>query len=130
MTPEQRAEQEAAWNNMMEAHDRVMPRMGDLYAATKQLIPIMEGAKEQNPDLYTQAHEAILALEEAEDGMMDWMNGVKEQPLDSLRAKYDHAGIMANIDRQQVTIEEVEKDFDTSLDNAKSFLEEQTSGGQ
>lgn len=124
--PEQLSEQEAAWADMMEAHDRVMPRMGEIYQATKALIPLMQAAQAEADDYHARAQRAIQNLDAAEDGMMQWMAGIRDQPLDSLRAQYDHAAIMANIDKETIAIEKVEADIESSINTAQALIQERT----
>jgi hypothetical protein len=86
----------------------------------------MEAAQAEANDFHPRAEETLRNLEAAEDGMMEWMAGISAQPLDSLRAKYDHAGVMASIDREKVAIEQVEAAFNQSLEAASALIAERT----
>jgi hypothetical protein len=121
------AEQEQAWAQMMEGHDVVMPLMNDLYQASTKLKPLAEDAMVEASDYHPRAQEVLAKIEKAEDGMMEWMGGIKENPLDSVRAKYeDHAAVMAFIDKEKTDIDQVAEQMKTSISEAKALIQERT----
>lgn len=121
------AEQEAAWAKMMEGHDVVMPLMNDLYQASKQLKELADGAAVEANDYHPRSQEALANIEKAEDGMMEWMNKIKDNQLSSLRERYeDHAAVMAFIDKEQIDIEQVAEDMKGSLAAAQALIQERT----
>ncbi|MBC6995726.1 hypothetical protein QWY85_18080 [Neolewinella lacunae] len=99
------AAQEQAYESMMEAHDRVMPLMGQITASQRALKEALSTADlpEDRKDLLTAAYEQ---LEDANTGMMDWMQGVK--PLDELRVGMDNDAIMTYIKEEAADIAKVE----------------------
>lgn len=121
------AEQEQAWAQMMEGHDVVMPLMNDLYQVSTQLKELAADAMVEASDFHPRAQEALANIEKAEDGMMEWMGGIKENPKDSVRARYeDHAAVMAFIDKEKTDIDQVAEDMQASLSAAKALIQERT----
>lgn len=122
---EEIAEQDAAWAKMMEGHDVVMPLMNDLYQTSKQLKELAEQAQVEANDFHPRSQEALAAIEKAEDGMMEWMNGIKDNSLSTLQDRYeDHAAVMAFIDKETTDIEQVAEDMTGSLATAKALISE------
>lgn len=121
------AEQEQAWAQMMEGHDVVMPLMNDLYQASTKLKTLAEDAMVEASDYHPRAQDALAKIEKAEDGMMEWMGGIKENPIDSVRAKYeDHAAVMAFIDKEKTDIDQVAEQMKASISEAKALIQERT----
>lgn len=124
---EEIAEQDAAWASMMEGHDVVMPLMNDLYQASKQLKELAESAAVEANDFHPRSQEALASIEKAEDGMMEWMNKIKDNQLSGLRERYeDHAAVMAFIDKEQADIDQVAVDMKGSLETAKALIQERS----
>lgn len=124
---EEVAEQDASWAKMMEGHDVVMPLMNDMYQVSKKLKELAESAQVEANDFHPRSQEAIAAIEKAEDGMMEWMNGIKENPLSAVQERYDdHAAVMAFIDKETTDIEQVAADMNSSLAAAKALIGERT----
>lgn len=124
---EEITEQEAAWAEMMEGHDVVMPLMNDLYQASKQLKELADSAMVEANNFHPRSQEALAAIETAEDSMMEWMSGIKDNQLSSLREKYDdHAAVMAFIDKEKTDIDQVAEDMKSSLAAAKELIKERT----
>ncbi|RME99424.1 MAG: hypothetical protein D6772_07745 [Bacteroidetes bacterium] len=120
---EELAEQQQAWDTMMEGHDRAMPLMNELYQAAAQIEEIVESTQAQSDNTHPEALAHLQNLETAIDGMMDWMAGITDNPLSSLRERYpDHAAVMAAIDKETTDILQVEEMMNTSLKEAKEFL--------
>ena len=116
--------QNAAWAEMMEYHDIVMEKMGQFYPLTKGLEALAEETAVQATDIHPRAKTAIVELEKAEDGMMEWMQGIGANPLDSIRAKNDHAGVLSMIEEELNNIEQVNDAMDKAIEEAKTLIEE------
>lgn len=120
-SPSEIAAQSSAYDEMMEIHDRVMPRMGEIAQAQKGLMDAME-----RPELKLETQETISQvnndLESAHDDMMEWMQGVKS--LDELRKETSHADILAYIEVENVKMLEIENQIDQGVIKAKSVLSE------
>lgn len=120
------AAQQSAYDAMMEGHDRVMPLMGQITAAQKSLVGQMEmeGIDEEKKALLEAASEQ---LEDANDGMMNWMKGLK--PLDDLRANMDNDAIIAYIKEQASQIGSVETAMTAAIGAANELVSDHAHDG-
>ncbi|MEM9837433.1 MAG: hypothetical protein AAF828_13070 [Bacteroidota bacterium] len=120
------AVQQKAYDAMMEGHDRVMPMMGKITAAQKTIKEDLnaEGVAEEEKTMLTAAYEQ---LEDANDGMMNWMNNMKT--LDELRGSMDNAGIMDFIKAETKGIAKVEKSMNDALAAAKELFDSHDHSG-
>ncbi|PPK87324.1 hypothetical protein CLV84_0262 [Neolewinella xylanilytica] len=113
------AAQETAYDLMMEGHDRVMPMMGQITQAQREITEQLSagGHGEDYRELLMAANEQ---LEDADDAMMAWMNN--SRPLPELRESMDNEEIMEFIRERTRSIAEVEAEVRTSLANAEQIL--------
>ncbi|MBB4080920.1 hypothetical protein GGR28_003559 [Lewinella aquimaris] len=116
------AAQEAAYQSMMDGHDRVMPLMGKITQAQRTITEQLAagGVTEEYRDLLLAANEQ---LEDANDGMMNWMNGIR--PLDELRAEMKADNMMEHVKEQTASIAQIEADMKASLANAERILNDE-----
>lgn len=112
-TEEEMAAQAAAYDEMMEAHDRVMPRMGEIFQLNRSLESQLPEDAAADDSTAAQVRSMIERLTAAEDGMMNWMSEL--EPLDSLRTEMDHAAIMQYIETEDAEIQEVEAEMNNSI---------------
>jgi hypothetical protein len=120
-SPAEIASQSTAYDEMMDIHNRVMPRMGEIAQAQKGMMNAMDstGIAEDRQLMYNQVNEQ---LEMAHDGMMEWMQQVKS--LDELRKETSHADILTYIERENVKMLEIEGDLNQWVSKAKELLAE------
>lgn len=120
------AAQQSAYDAMMEGHDRVMPLMGQITAAQKSVVGQMEmdGIDEGKKALLEAANEQ---LEDANDGMMKWMQGLK--PLDELRANMDNDAIITYIKEQAAQIGSVETAMTAAIGAANELVSDHAHDG-
>jgi hypothetical protein len=112
--------QQAAFDEMMEAHDRVMPRMGEIFQLNRSLeSQLGEAAPEDSTTAQVRA--VIDRLTQAEDGMMNWMSEL--EPLDSLRTNLDHAAIMQYLETEQQKIRQVEEEMNSSIEAGMELVQ-------
>lgn len=124
-TDDELAIQDSSWKTMMDGHDRVMPMMSDIYRAAKSVEKAAEESQVESTDFHPRAVEMLAQLEAAEDGMMDWMARISDNPLKDLRENLpDHAAVMAQIDRETTAIQEVEAAMTGSIEKAKALVAE------
>ena len=114
------AAQDAAYKAMMDGHDRVMPMMGRITQAQRTITEQLTagGVSEDYRELLLAANEQ---LEDANDGMMNWMNQLR--PLDELREENDPDGVMNFIKEHTRSIADVEADIQASLANANEIIQ-------
>jgi hypothetical protein len=115
------AAQEAAYSSMMEGHDRVMPLMNQITQAQRSITEQLTagGHGEEYRELLQASYEQ---LEDAHDGMMNWMNNIR--PLDELRAEMDGDNVMDYVREQTREVAEVEADMKSSIATATEVLQE------
>jgi hypothetical protein len=116
-----RAAQETAYDAMMEGHDRVMPLMGKITAAQRSIKEALNAdeLEDSKKDILEAANEQ---LEDANDGMMEWMQGLK--PLDELRESMDNKGIVAYIREEAGNIAKVESSMNAALGAAANLVDD------
>lgn len=121
-SPSEVAAQSAAYGEMMEIHDRVMPRMGEIAQAQQGLMTAMETAElpEERKEVLTQTNEQ---LEAAYDGMMDWMGELSS--LEELRNGTAHAEILTYIDNENKKMLAIEQSLNEGIKQATQLLTEQ-----
>ena len=114
-----RVSQEAAYEGMVAAHDRIMPMMGQVTAAQRAIKEQLakDGLADDREDLLDAAYEQ---LEDAEDGMMSWMQNMK--PLETLRETMDNDAIITYIRDESAKISNVETQINTSIATAKELV--------
>jgi hypothetical protein len=113
------ARQQDAYAGMMEAHDRVMPRMGEMHELEDQLLVFAEDAT-LNDTLRSQVLAAIENLREADEEMMTWMQAIK--PLEQLQAEMDQQAIMSYLAEEDKKIRIVENAMESSISIAQRQL--------
>ena len=103
-TPADVAVQTKAYEDMMDLHDRVMPKMGNIAKMQKMLKDKMA-----NADAETKAELQGVnnMLEKSYDGMMNWMRGLKS--MDDLQEMESQEDILAYVKKETVRMNEVEE---------------------
>jgi hypothetical protein len=116
------AEEDQAWDEVMALHDEVMPRMSEIHRSRQNLKDFLALA-DQSPSIKAmekEVTEAMDKLDEASEGMMQWMYEFKQ--LGPLRDSLEHQDIMAYLETEKAKMLKVKKDFDTSLENAFQLM--------
>lgn len=124
------AQQDKAFGLMMEAHDRAMPRMGEIEAVSGQLRTVMADSTTTD-SLKAVILKGLERLEKADDGMMSWMAELKT--VEQVRENMDHAAIMEYYKNEETKIKIIENDIAGSISNGQALLDAlkaPQSGGQ
>ncbi|ADR23350.1 hypothetical protein MATR_28010 [Marivirga tractuosa] len=95
-------------------HDEVMPKMDDIMKLKKALKAKKDTSEDVKPN---QVQDLILALEEADEAMMNWMRNYDPR----MEAMSDEEKI-AYLKRQKKSIEEVSEKMKFSISEAEAFL--------
>lgn len=111
--------QAKAYEEMMDAHDRVMPKMGQIAQLQKALLTKMETEK-MTDETKIMLKEPYNMLEMAYDGMMGWMKEI--QPMDSLRVQMSHEEILKHLEGQKQSMTKIEAYTEKGLMVAKEVL--------
>ena len=93
-------------------HDEVMPKMGDIHVAKKNLRKVM--AENENDYTKTEILQMISNLENADEGMMEWMAEWNVPKQDPEKTEYLQA--------EKIKITKVKVDMWSSLEAANQFL--------
>ena len=93
-------------------HDEVMPKMGALHVAKKELKKILEVTEEES--VKTEISKMISNLENADEGMMEWMHKWKVPENDPEKTAY----LQKEIDK----ITKVKLDMLNSLEAANNYV--------
>lgn len=119
------AEQDKAWEMMIDGHDRAMPFISDMHQVAKSVEEIAEDYAVAADNTHPRAMQALEALKNADDGMFDWMDHISQNPIDSVRARStSHQAVMEFIAAEQKSIDRVEEAINSSLKQAKSLIQE------
>ena len=110
------AEQNTQWRKVMDIHDEVMPKTSQINKTARELRAVISQDSSQTEQLLP----VITALDQAEEGMMEWMYAFK--PLNRLRDSLDHKAIMKYLLEEEVRIQKVKEDMLTSLEKGQSTL--------
>lgn len=118
-SPEELAAEQTAFDAMMEGHDLVMPRMGEINQLSRALRAQLDSASVSDSlqQVYTQA---LSDLEAAEDGMMEWMGAI--QPLDSLRANGNHTATLQYLQAEKAKVDAVADQITSSIERAQALV--------
>ena len=115
--------EQKAWDDMMVIHDEVMPKMSEINGLTRDFKNYVEANRETiSPAYLERISVALTELEDGDEGMMNWMNGIKQ--LDNLRGTLDHNAIMVYLKEQAEIIAQVKEKMLSSIENGKALLTE------
>lgn len=98
---------------VMAIHDEVMPKLGELNKDRKALQKILKSTTDEN--IKSELLKAITGLENADDGMMDWMAEWKVPEEKSEQEAY--------LNKEMVRITKVKSDMLESMKTAKVLKE-------
>lgn len=115
------AEQNEAFDAMMVVHDDVMPKMSDISRVRRALKGHL-GNEELSAEAKAKIQENIDGLNNADDGMMNWMRNV-QQPR-KLRKTKSHDEIMQYFAAQKAEIEKVQRAMETNIIGGQMMLSE------
>jgi hypothetical protein len=113
-----KAAEQAAWDEMMEIHDAVMPKMADLNRVSRELKTFaMETVNKKETE---EINDMVEEIEEASEGMMSWMGEL--QQLSQLRVEKSHEEIMDYLNEETAEIAEVREEMNESLKEGQEML--------
>jgi len=113
--------QEELLKKVMEVHDELMPKMGNIMKYKKQLKTkvdeLVEAGQEENEVKIAELQKAIENLENSHEGMMNWMHGFDRNFESEVQEE-----VMEYLKDQMTKIEDVAKTTNTALKNAEELL--------
>jgi hypothetical protein len=108
---------EALTKEVMDVHDKVMPKLGTLRGMMGKISKLEAGSPEDSASYV----DAVNHLKKADDGMMNWMH---EFDGENLRGTtWTEEQKVQYLNGELVTINQVEKDTEESLAKAQAILE-------
>lgn len=108
--------QEKKWEEIMVAHDEVMPQMATIEEISGKIRAAYDST---HPAAF---NKILQELTTAGDGMMTWMNELK--PLNVLQKEgMDHNGIMVYLEGEKQKIEAVKNQMLSSISSGKTMLD-------
>lgn len=115
--------QQQLWDEMMVIHDEIMPAMGDIFKYSKTLKTYLDST-EVADELKAEIETAIENLNQADDGMMDWMAELKtpKELADSL----DQKAIMEYLKSETEKIKVVKQQMEESLEQGEKMVQKIT----
>lgn len=105
---------------VIDIHDEVMPKMGELRSLKKSIlekIEALESNVDSDPDSIQRLKTYADDLENAFEGMFVWMRQFQSNYEGSEEEVYEY------LQEQKVLVEKVNRDIKTSIENAKKELE-------
>ncbi len=105
---------QALYDQVMDIHDEVMPKMEDLYKIKSQLQEKIANSPDMVKERKVALEKMILELDEASNAMMDWMHQFNPLP-DSA----DEEDSRAYLETQMEKIKKVKEEMLTTLERAK-----------
>jgi|GEM_PF-662292 len=116
------AAQQVTYDAVMETHDRVMPLNGKITAAQRTIMEQLKGADEMDNSKKEILEATNEQLEDANDGMMNWMNNFST--LNELREVKDHESIISYFEEEAAKIAKVEMSMKAALGAAAEVVGE------
>ena len=114
--------QDVLYDQVMEVHDEIMPKMGDIMKYKKQLkskVDALAENAEMNSEKISELQQAIAELDNSHEEMMAWMREFNPD-FEGLVSEE----IMKYLDEQKAKIEQVGKVTYAALNHAEKLLDE------
>ena len=106
---------QALYNQVMDIHDEIMPKMEDLYQSKKELLEKIASSPGMPADQKKDLENMIAALDSANNAMMDWMHNFNPRP-DST----DQEAAREYLETEMERIKKVRDLTNETLEKAKS----------
>ncbi|MGB6151148.1 MAG: hypothetical protein WBG48_04085 [Pricia sp.] len=110
-------------NEVMAVHDEVMPKMGQL----GKLVGELKAMANDSTDIGKQYREARIDLQEANEAMMDWMQGFGDRftPDEILNGKELTPQKQLWLDEEEEKVEALREQINSSIEKAQKLLEKE-----
>jgi len=124
--PSEEEQQNSMKDEVMEIHDEVMPKMGEMNTLKNELLAdaeslAIDSTNVENIEKSNTLKQIAAELEEANKSMMDWMRNYKPN-FD----EQTHEEIMQYLEEQKMKAGEVKNKILTSIEKAKAKIAEKT----
>ncbi len=108
---------QALYDQVMDVHDELMPKMEDLYKLKKEIQDQIVQTPDMAPDKKKQLEQTIAALDSADQSMMDWMHKFRPLP-DSV----DQEKAREYLETEMEKVKKLKELFSESIENAKEIV--------
>lgn len=105
---------QALYDQVMNVHDEVMPKMEDIYKLKSQLQEMIANTPDMVMDKKESVEKTILQLDSASNLMMDWMH-----QFDPLPDSSDTEEARAYLESQMEKIKKVKEEMEDAIEQAK-----------
>ena len=115
---------EALKNKVLDTHDEVMPKMGQVMNLKKQVVAKaaeLESADSSNEKI-TELRDLAGELEAAYQGMMTWMRDWSESSDPYTKGEVSPSEVTAYYESEQAKVDKVKADINGSIAKAKEAL--------
>ncbi len=111
------------WEEILSVHDEVMPKMATLNKLQRELKEISEiNDVSRDTTQLQNVSKAIQILEQADEAMMDWMQGF--QQLEALRANQKHEQILNYLENEKTAIDSVKEKMNGAIEKGRKLLDD------
>lgn len=109
------------WDEVIGIHDEVMPEMSTISRIKRRVSAYLEEQTSSQPSSKTELLDLLTQLQQAEDGMWDWMYNF--QQLEPLQDSLDHQGILNYLEYERERIEKVKAEMVQSIKDGRTLME-------
>lgn len=110
-------EEKALYDQVMAVHNEVMPKISKVVTLKKALKKYSDALGDNNIPLKDSLISTILLLSQADDSMMDWMDGFKDPSGES------HEKTMEYLQSEKQKVDQVKDKIEGSIGKAEVLLQ-------
>lgn len=115
--PEIKQDEKQVYDEMMDIHNRVMPKMGEVNKLKRDLMTFNHGLDEKNLVLKDSVLNNILKLSDSEDRMSDWMTAISDR-----NKKVEPAKMLQFLKNEKDSIISIENEVLLNSANARELM--------
>lgn len=119
---EQLDEQQKLWDELMEVHDEVMPKISSIHKLSRQLRNHQETTSGLSAEAGEQIEKVVTQLDNADESMFSWMNNLRQ--LKPLQDTEKHEAIVKYLKAEQEKMDKVRDDMLNSIKDGAGLIEE------
>ncbi len=109
------------WDQVISIHDEVMPEMSTIGRIKRRVSAYLEEQTSSQPSSKTELLDLLTQLQQAEDGMWDWMYNF--QQLEPLQDSLEHQGVLDYLEYERARIVKVKAEMEQSIKAGRALME-------
>lgn len=109
------------WDDVIGIHDEVMPEMSTIGRIKRRVSAYLEEQTSSQPSTKTELLDLLTQLQQAEDGMWDWMYNF--QQLEPLQDSLEHQGILDYLEYERARIVKVKAEMEQSIEAGRALMD-------